>query len=229
MNEQDRRITETFERERGRLKSFIRSRVRSLEDAEDVLQDVFSALVEASRLLSPIEEVGAWLFRVARNRIIDEFRRKRPLPLEEGGGVAALEDLLPSPDAGPEAAYARSLLLEELEAALEELIKKENEEREQAKKTAKPLFDESMLDADTEEPKEEKVKLTEAALFRDIAEVEAEEGKAEDATDNPSAEIVEAAVEGAAPAEETANRDLNAVGEEAVQDAGTEEEKDANE
>lgn len=121
MNEQDRRIAETFERERGRLKSFIRRRVGTLEDAEDVLQDVFSALVEASRLLTPIEEVGAWLFRVARNRIIDEFRRKKPLPLEQGGGLPALEDLLPSPDAGPEAVYARGVLLDELEAALEEL------------------------------------------------------------------------------------------------------------
>ena len=121
MNEQDRQIAETFERERGRLRGFIRSRVPTREDAEDVLQDVFSALVEAYRVLTPIEGVGAWLFRVARNRIIDEFRRKKPLPLEEGGGVAALEDLLPSPDAGPEAAYARGVLLDELEAALEDL------------------------------------------------------------------------------------------------------------
>lgn len=129
MNEQDRRIAEAVEREQGRLRNFIRRRVPDRQDVEDVLQDVFFELVEAYRLMKPIEEVGAWLFWVARNRIIDRFRRKRPesstmtrpISDDEEGDVNALEDLLPSPDAGPEAAYARGVLLDELEAALEEL------------------------------------------------------------------------------------------------------------
>ena len=119
MNEQDRRIAETIERERGRLQRFIESRVPDRWDAEDILQDVFFELVEAYRLLKPIEEAGAWLFRVARNRIIDRFRKKRPEPLTEAR--RSLEDLLPSQDAGPEAAYARGVLLDELDAALDEL------------------------------------------------------------------------------------------------------------
>jgi len=130
MSEQDRRIAETVERERGRLRNFIRRRVADREDVEDLLQDVFFELVEAYRLMKPIEEVGAWLFRVARNRIIDRFRKKRPESLraaesspvdEDRVDAISLEDLLPSPDAGPEAAYARTVLLEELDAALEEL------------------------------------------------------------------------------------------------------------
>jgi RNA polymerase sigma factor (sigma-70 family) len=129
MSEQDRRIAETIEREQGRLRNFIRKRVPDRRDVEDVLQDVFFELVEAYRLMKPIEEVGAWLFRVARNRIIDRFRKKRPesstmtppIPDYEGGDIGSLEDLLPSPDAGPEAAYARGVLLDELGAALEEL------------------------------------------------------------------------------------------------------------
>jgi RNA polymerase sigma factor (sigma-70 family) len=129
MSEQDRRIAETVRREQGRLRRFIRSRVPDSWDVEDVLQDVFFELVEASRLMKPIEEVGAWLFRVARNRIIDRFRRKKHEPPvatrfpsnEEEQGAGSLEDLLPSPDAGPEAAYARAVLVEQLEAALEEL------------------------------------------------------------------------------------------------------------
>jgi len=129
MSEQDRRIAETVERERGRLRNFIRKRVPDRGDVEDVLQDVFFELVEAYRLMKPIEEVGAWLFRVARNRIIDRFRRKRaesptptpPIPDYDEGDIASLEDLLPSPDAGPEAAYARGVLLEELDSALDEL------------------------------------------------------------------------------------------------------------
>jgi RNA polymerase sigma factor (sigma-70 family) len=116
MTEQDRQIAETVERETGRLRNFIRKSV-AREDVEDVLQDVFFELVEAQRLVKPIEQIGAWLFRVARNRIIDRFRRKKP----EFADLASLEDLLPSPDAGPEAAYARSVLLEEIEAALDEL------------------------------------------------------------------------------------------------------------
>jgi RNA polymerase sigma factor (sigma-70 family) len=129
MNEQDRRIAETIERERGRLRNFIRKRVLDRQDAEDVLQDVFFELVEAYRLIKPIEDAGAWLFRVARNRIIDLFRKKKPGSLattrnpqnNEGGEASSLEDLLPSPEAGPEAAYARGVLLDELDTALEEL------------------------------------------------------------------------------------------------------------
>jgi RNA polymerase sigma factor (sigma-70 family) len=114
--EQDRRISEVVDREQSRLRSFIRRRVPDPRDAEDILQDVFAELVEANRLLMPIDHVTGWLFRVARNRITDLFRMKRP---ESSGDV--LEDLLPSPDAGPEAQYARQLLLEELESALGEL------------------------------------------------------------------------------------------------------------
>jgi RNA polymerase sigma factor (sigma-70 family) len=129
MNEQDRRIADTIERERGRLRSFIRERVPNREDAEDLLQDVFFELVEAYRLVKPIEQAGAWLFRVAQNRIIDRFRKKKreastmtPNPTDrEDGDVGSLEDMLPSPDAGPEAAYAREVLLDQLDAALEEL------------------------------------------------------------------------------------------------------------
>ena len=125
--DEDQRISEVVERERSRLLGFIRRRVPDPRDAEDVLQDVFFALVEANRLLMPIEHVTAWLFRVARNRITDLLRRKRP----EGFGDAAvtdaegerlqLVDLLPSRDASPEALYARSVLLDELELAFDEL------------------------------------------------------------------------------------------------------------
>jgi RNA polymerase sigma factor (sigma-70 family) len=125
--EQDQRITETVRRERTRLRNFIRKRVRDEGDAEDILQDVFSELVEAYRLMKPIEQAGAWLFRVARNRIIDRFRRKRPevlsadLQPQDAEEPLILEELLPSPDAGPEAAYARAVVMEEIESALEEL------------------------------------------------------------------------------------------------------------
>jgi RNA polymerase sigma factor (sigma-70 family) len=129
MSEQDRQIAETIEREQGRLRNFIRKRVPDRRDVEDVLQDVFFELVEAQRLMKPIEEVGAWLFRVARNRIIDRFRKRRPesstltTPTRENeeGDIGSLEDMLPSAEAGPEAAYARSVLLDELAAALGEL------------------------------------------------------------------------------------------------------------
>ncbi len=123
--EQNRRISEAIRRERRRLFHFIRKRVDDEGDAEDILQDVFFELIEAYRLMKPVEQVGAWLYRVARNRIIDRFRKKRPeveVPLyanEEGG--LRLEDLLPSPEAGPAAVYARRVLLDELDAALEEL------------------------------------------------------------------------------------------------------------
>ena len=123
--EQNRRISEVIHRESRRLFHFIRKRVDNQGDAEDILQDVFYELIEAYRLMKPVEQAGAWLYRVARNRIIDRFRKKRPeadVPLKAGEeDVPRLEDLLPSPDAGPEALYARSVLFEELEAALEEL------------------------------------------------------------------------------------------------------------
>jgi RNA polymerase sigma factor (sigma-70 family) len=117
----DQRISDVVSREQSRLRQFIRRRVPDPRDAEDILQDVFSELVEANRLLMPIEHVTGWLFRVARNRITDLFRRKQPGPFDD------IEELLPSPDAGPEAIYARHLLLEELELALEELPKEQRE------------------------------------------------------------------------------------------------------
>jgi RNA polymerase sigma factor (sigma-70 family) len=125
--DQDQRIAEVVTRERPRLLSFIRRRVADPGDAEDILQDVFYALVEANRLLMPIDHVTAWLFRVARNRIIDLFRRKQPERLGATVGGDAdderlpLEDLLPANDADPEALYARAVLLKELEAAIDNL------------------------------------------------------------------------------------------------------------
>jgi RNA polymerase sigma factor (sigma-70 family) len=126
--EQDQRITETVERERARLRNFIRKRVADAADADDILQEVFYELVEAYRLMQPLEQVSAWLFRVARNRITDLFRKKKPQSLAgepmafaEDGESFSFEDLLPSPDAGPEALYARNILLEEFEAAVDEL------------------------------------------------------------------------------------------------------------
>jgi RNA polymerase sigma factor (sigma-70 family) len=118
--EQDQRISQAVEREQHRLRNFIRRRVPGEGDVEDILQDVFYELVEAYRLMKPVEQVGAWLFRVARNRITDFFRKKKPEPLDDREAFV-LENLLPSPEAGPEAAYARSVLLEELDAALDEL------------------------------------------------------------------------------------------------------------
>jgi RNA polymerase sigma factor (sigma-70 family) len=127
MIERERRLTETVVRERGRLRNFISARVTNAADVEDVLQDVFSELVEAEALMEPVRQVGAWLFRVARNRIIDRFRKQRSAPLRveaPDDGTAPdrlLQDWLPSPVAGPEAAYARAVLLEQLDAALGEL------------------------------------------------------------------------------------------------------------
>ena len=126
-HERDQRTTEVVRRERSRLMGFIRRRVPAPLDAEDILQDVFHELAEANRLLVPIEHVTGWLFRVARNRIIDLFRRQRPerlaepLPGDAEGGRATLEDLLPSRDAGPEALHVRRVILEELTLALAEL------------------------------------------------------------------------------------------------------------
>jgi RNA polymerase sigma factor (sigma-70 family) len=131
--QQNQRISEVIQRERLRLLHFIRKRVDDDGDAEDILQDVFYELTEAYRLMKPIEQVGAWLYRVARNRIIDRFRKIRPdagadVPLNAGETDSRqLEDLLPSPDAGPEALYARSVLLVELDAALEELPEEQRE------------------------------------------------------------------------------------------------------
>jgi RNA polymerase sigma factor (sigma-70 family) len=114
-NEQERRIADVVGREESRLRNYIRRRVADPRDVDDILQDVFSELVEANQMLMPIDHVTGWLFRVARNRIIDLFRRKKPESFEDG------EALLPSPDAGPEAAYARGVLLDDLEHALDEL------------------------------------------------------------------------------------------------------------
>jgi RNA polymerase sigma factor (sigma-70 family) len=133
--EQDQRISEVVKREQSRLRNFIRRRVPDSRDVEDILQDVFYKLVEANRLLMPIEHVTGWLFRVARNRITDLFRKKKPESFSETGvarddddeELLQLEDLLPSPDAGPEALYARNVLLEELELALDELPDEQRE------------------------------------------------------------------------------------------------------
>ena len=134
--EDDRRILEASSRYRARLANFIRRRVPDPGEAEDILQEVFYELVAAYRLFEPVEEAGAWLFRVARNRITDFFRKKKPEPLPQAmmqamigrsardleiGESPRFDDLLPSPDAGPEAAYARGVLLDEIEAALHEL------------------------------------------------------------------------------------------------------------
>ena len=125
--EPNQRISDVVKREQSRLRNFIRRRVPDPRDAEDILQDVFYELVEANRLLMPIEHVTGWLFGVARNRITDLFRKKRPESFsetavaDEEGEVLEIEDLLPSPDAGPEAAFFRSVLLDELELAVDEL------------------------------------------------------------------------------------------------------------
>jgi RNA polymerase sigma factor (sigma-70 family) len=131
--EQDQRISEVVVREQSRLRNFIRRRVMDPRDAEDILQNVFYQLMEANRLLMPIEHVTGWLFRVARNRITDLFRKKKPESFSEtavadaDGELLHLEDLLPSPDAGPEALYARNVLLDELELALDELPEEQRE------------------------------------------------------------------------------------------------------
>jgi RNA polymerase sigma factor (sigma-70 family) len=127
MTEQDRRLSEIVTEQRSRLRNFIRRRVPDPSDAEDIVQEVFYELVEANRLLMPIEHVTGWLYRVARNRITDLFRKKKPEAFSDAavegddGELLGIEDLLPSPDAGPEAVYVRNLLLEEMEFALDEL------------------------------------------------------------------------------------------------------------
>ncbi len=125
--EQNQLLSQAMERDEPRLRSFIRKHVADSGDAEDVLQDVFYELLEAYRLMKPVEHVTAWLFRVARNRMIDLFRRKKagslnePVVAGDEGDMLVLEDLLPSAEAGPEAAYARNLLIDALDDALEEL------------------------------------------------------------------------------------------------------------
>jgi RNA polymerase sigma factor (sigma-70 family) len=135
MTEQDRQISEIVAEERFRLRNFIRRRVLDPADVEDVLQEVFYELVEANRLLMPIDHVTGWLFRVARNRITDLFRKSQRREAifsdaavqDESGELLRIEDLLPSPDAGPEALYFRSVLLDELELALDELPREQRE------------------------------------------------------------------------------------------------------
>jgi len=131
-DEQNHRIAETVEREQSRLRNFIRKRVLDESEAEDILQEVFYELVQAYRLMKPVEQVGAWLYRVARNRIIDRFRKRKPAAArspaaDEEGEFFPWEDLLPSPDAGPEAAYAREVLIDEIDAALDELPEEQRE------------------------------------------------------------------------------------------------------
>src|SRR3989442_12257506 len=132
MTEQDRQISEIIAEQRSRLRNFIRQRVPDPSDVEDILQEVFYELVEANRLLMPIDHVAGWLFRVARNRITDLFRKKKPESLGETAFASEderlqLEDLLPSPKAGPEQLYARQIVLEELELAVDELPREQRE------------------------------------------------------------------------------------------------------
>src|SRR5207237_1784051 len=133
MSEQDQRVSEVGKREQSRLRNIIRPRVPDPRDADDILQEVLCELVEANRLLMPIEHVTGWLFRVARNRITDLFRKQKPESFsgaaveDEDGELLRIEDLLPSPDAGPEALYVRNVLLDELELALEELPDEQRE------------------------------------------------------------------------------------------------------
>lgn len=133
VNEQDRLLHEAMQRDEPRLRSFIRRHVNNSRDVEDIVQDVFYELVEAYRMMKPIEHVTGWLFRVARNRIVDLFRGRRtgslsdPVSVEEDGRALLLEDLLPSGDDGPETVYARNVLMEALEEALEELPREQRE------------------------------------------------------------------------------------------------------
>ncbi len=132
-SKQDEQVGEVLERERSRLRGWIRRRLADPSEVEDIVQDVFFEFVQADQLLSPIEDVGAWLYRVARNRITDWFRKKKPESLADqviasnAGEPLALEDLLPSPDAGPDAMYARGILIEELANSLETLPAEQRE------------------------------------------------------------------------------------------------------
>jgi len=133
MTEQDRQISAIFAEQLSRLRNFVRRRVPDPRDAEDILQDAFYKLVEANRLLMPIDHVTSWLFRVVRNRITDLFRKKKlesfssASVTDEDGELLQIEDLVPSPDAGPEALYVRNALLHELELALDELPEEQRE------------------------------------------------------------------------------------------------------
>jgi RNA polymerase sigma factor (sigma-70 family) len=134
MAQQDQRIFDAVRKDYPGLRAFIRKRVADQSDAEDILQEVFYELVEAYRLMKPVEQVTAWLFRVARNRITDLFRRRtreaqatEPAKFNEQGEELLLDELLPSPDAGPDAAYARGVLVEALDDALEELPPEQRE------------------------------------------------------------------------------------------------------
>jgi len=133
MTEQDRKISQIVAEERPRLRNFIRRRVPDPSDVEDIVQDVFYELVEANRMLMPIEHVTGWLFRVARNRITDLFRKKKPESFgeaaieDEDGELLRIEELLPSPEDGPEALYFRNALLDEMEIALGELPEEQRE------------------------------------------------------------------------------------------------------
>lgn len=134
MTEQTKGIAEVVARERARLLGFIRRRVPNPGDAEDILQDVFCEFVRVCALPEPIEQVGAWLVRVARNRIIDKFRKKREESLssdadvgDDGQDTYYLDEALPAIDGGPEAAYARAMLLEAISDALEELAPNERD------------------------------------------------------------------------------------------------------
>ncbi len=131
--EQDRRISDVVAREQSRLRDFIRRRVRDPRDVEDIVQEVFYELVEANRLLMPIDHITAWLFRVARNRIADLFRKKRPqnfsdaAPTHTGDDALDFENMLPALDDGPDALYARGVLIEELALALDELPREQRD------------------------------------------------------------------------------------------------------
>lgn len=158
MTEQDRRISELVAEQGSRLRNFIRRRVANEADVEDLLQEVFYELVEANRLLMPIEYVTGWLFRVARNRITDLFRKKRPenfsdaAVAKEDGELLQVEDLLPSPDAGPEAEYVRHMILDELEHALDQLPEEQREvfiAHELEGRTFKELSEESGVNVNT--------------------------------------------------------------------------------
>jgi RNA polymerase sigma factor (sigma-70 family) len=155
---QDRQISDVVTREQSRLRNFIRRRVADPLDADDILQDVFYELVEANRLLMPIDHVTGWLFRVARNRITDLFRKKKPLAfsdadlVDEDGEMLHIEELLPSPDAGPDALYARGVLLEELESAIDELPEEQRDiflEHEIVGRTFKELAEETGVSINT--------------------------------------------------------------------------------
>ena len=134
MTERDRQLSEIIAEERSRLRNFIRKRVPNQADAEDLLQEVFFEVIEAYRLMEPVHQWSAWMFQVARNRIIDLFRKKRlgtlgndPVAVSGERETLRLEDVLPSPDAGPAEAYARTVLFDELEEALDELPEEQRE------------------------------------------------------------------------------------------------------